>query len=555
MPRKSSNKHIPRKLRRKHLALFTAGVTLAPVCSGLASLLGQSLYPPAYPWNQNITNAPVATNSAAIIAHVGGSTKIHPDWGADNPANGNSPLYGIPYNVVHGNTTAKINVTIDNYPGESDIVPVPIPTNAVIEGDYQNGPNPYGGGYNANQRGDSHLIVWDEDNNIGYELYGTTRPADTNLFPNTDGDELPHTDGLWHAAQETVWNFNTNSFRLLGETSADAAGLSILAGLARPEEGLTVAQGGQGAINHALRFTLPAGDINPQYIYPASHMVSESPATNHVPLGTRFRLQSTPAINTLISSMPPESQIIARAMQQYGLILADVGSAMFVTGASASVNATNGISLTWDQNDIFAGNGLEELRASNFDVVNLMPIVTGLSATNGSPGTALTVIGQNFSGAAARLSVLFGGTAVSPVNVLSDTQVFVTIPGGSGTLDVTIQSGTNETDNVSDSPGANVNAPIFGYGTSALTSADKFTFLAPEPIIQNVSKNGGNFVMTGTNNLGPGGTYHVLASTNLLLPLTNWTVLANGNFDGSGKFFFTNAIGTNPWQFYLLRVP
>ena len=168
---------------------------------------------------------------------------------------------------------------------------MPIPANAVIEGDYQNGPNPNGGGYNAGQRGDSHLIVWDEDNNIAYELYGVTRPSDPTLFPNTSGVELPHTDGMWHAAQETVWNMNTDNFRTLGDTSADAAGLSILAGLARPDEGLTVAQGGQGAINHALRLTLPAGDINPQYIYPASHMVSESQGADNLPLGARLRLE------------------------------------------------------------------------------------------------------------------------------------------------------------------------------------------------------------------------------------------------------------------------
>ncbi|HXB59772.1 MAG TPA: hypothetical protein VNU95_09415, partial [Candidatus Acidoferrales bacterium] len=65
----------------------------------------------------------------------------------------------------------------------------------------------------------------------------------------------------------------------------------------------------------------------------------------------------------------------------------------------------------------------------------------------------------------------------------------------------------------------------------------------------------GNFIISGTNNLGPGGGYHVLASTNLLLPLTNWTILASGNFDSNGKFSFTNAIGTNFWKFYLLRVP
>jgi hypothetical protein len=554
MPRKAFNKEATGK-RRGKLAMLAAGAAVVPVCSGLASILGQQLYPSDYPWNQNISNAPVVTNSAAIIAHIGGGTHFHPDWGTDSPANGNSPLYGIPYNVVHGNSTAKINVTIDNYPDESDIVHVPIPTNAVIEGDYQGGPNPYGGGYNNNQRGDSHLIVWDEDNNIGYELFGTTRPGDTNLFPNTAGNELPHTDGQWHAAQETLWHFNTNDFRLLGETSADAAGLSILAGLARPDEGLPVSQGGQGAINHAMRMTLPGDNVNPQYIYPASHMVSETNYVNNVPLGARLRLQSTPAINTLISNMPPESQIVARAMQQYGLIVADIGSALFVTGASGSVNATNGLSLTWNSNDIFAGNGLEELRASNFDVVNLAPIVTGLSATNGSPGNTVTITGQNFSGAAGNLSVFFGAIAAGPVSVLSDSNISVTIPSGSGAANVTVQSGTNETDTVSDNPDANVNAPIFGYGISAVTAADKFTFLAPAPTIQHVVENGGNFIITGTNNLGPGGTYHVLASTNLLLPLTSWTVLTSGSFDGNGKFSFTNPVGTNSRQFYLLREP
>src|SRR5580700_2487267 len=220
------------------------------------TLLGQQLFPSDYPWNQNIANAPVAANSAAVISHIGGSIGIHPDWGEDSSSNGNDPLYGIPFNIVHGNSTAKVNVIIDNYPGESDIESFPIPTNAVIEGDYQDGPNPNGGGYNAGQRGDSHLIIWDEDNNIAYELFGVTRPGDTNLFPNTSGVELPHTDDQWHAAQETVWNMNTDAFRTLGYTSADAAGLSILAGLVRPDEALPTSQGGQGAIDHAIRVTL-----------------------------------------------------------------------------------------------------------------------------------------------------------------------------------------------------------------------------------------------------------------------------------------------------------
>ncbi|HKB41783.1 MAG TPA: IPT/TIG domain-containing protein [Gemmataceae bacterium] len=457
-----------------------------------ADLLGKQLFPSDNAWRQDISNAPVAANSAAIIAKIGTVTRITPYWYRDNPADGTFPLYGIPYNVVHGNSTAKVSVVVDNFPSESDLVPVPIPPNAVLEGDYENGPNPNGAGYgengNPNQRGDSHLIVFDVDNNVAYELYGVSRPGDSTLFPDNADVEQPHTDGLWHAAQETVWDFNQDSFRTLGEVAADVSGLSILAGLARPDEGLPVAQGGQGVINHALRVTLPPSAINPQYVYPASHMFPSTQAANNVPLGARLRLKQTPVVNDLISAMPPQSQIIARAMQKYGLIVADIGSAMYVSGASAAVDAANNISLVWDTNDIQALNGLEALMAGDFEVVNLTPMLTSLSASSGAAGSMLTITGQNFSGAAGHLSVLFGGTTAGAVNVLSDTQISVTVPSGSGTVNVTVQSGVDEVDTMSPNPNANVNAPIFGYGTSALTAAGQFTYTqsfcgtAPNPL-------------------------------------------------------------------------
>jgi hypothetical protein len=429
------------------------------------TLLGQNLFPADYPWNQNISNAPAAANSAAIISHIGSAIKIHPDWGNDSAANGSSPLYGVPVNVVHGNSTAKVNVIIDNYPSESDIVPVPIPANAVIEGDYQNGPNPNGPGYGPNQRGDSHLIVWDEDNNVAYELYAAARPSDPVTL-----NGVP-TGGKWHAAQESVWNMNTDGFRSLGYTSADAAGLSILAGLARPDEGLPTIQGGQGAITHALRFTLPSGDVNPQYIYPASHIVGGSAGATKLPFGARLRLMNTPAVNAAISTLGPEAQIIARAMQQYGLVLADIGSAMYVTGSSAAVDANNNINLTWNMSDVL---GLSALNAGDFEVVDLTPRVTGLSATSAAAGTTITVTGQNFSGAAGHLAVLFGNTPAASVTYVDDGHLTAVVPSGSGTVNVTVQSGVKATD--PNNPSDNVTNPIFGYGTSAISSADQFTF-------------------------------------------------------------------------------
>ena len=519
----------------------TAGLAAMPA---LGQLLGQNVFPANNPWNQDISGAPVATNSATIIATIGGARKIHPDWGTANPANGASPLYGIPYNVVHGNSTAKVSVMIDDYPGESDILPAPIPTNAVVEGDFENGPNASGPGYNTGQRGDSHLLIWDEDNNIAYEFYGAARPADPNLL-----DESNHTDGRWHAAQETVWYYNTNDFRPLGYTSSDAAGLSVLTGLARPDEGLPGAQGGQGAINHALRLTLPSGIVGTQYLYPASHKVTGS---GTLPLGSRLRLRNNSTVNTLITNLGPESQIVARAMQRYGLILADIGSAMYVTGTSAAVNATNGLSLVWNMNDILGG--LSQLTASNFDVVSLVPAVTNLSQTTGATGTQLLIKGYNFSGAAGQVTVFFGGTAAAATQVLSDTQISVAVPAGSGTVDVTVQSGLYEPDTY-DGPGANAQEPIFGYGKSATNAAAKFTYVA-RPKFLNLTATGGSLIASGTNNGGPGGTYHVIISANPQLPLTNWTVLTNGSFDNQGNFIFTNLISNpNSQRFYQLRVP
>src|SRR5262249_52662991 len=197
-------------------------------------------------------------------------------------------------------------------------------------------------------------------------------------------------------------------------------------------------------------------------------------------------------IDALISNMPPESQAVARAMQQYGLIVADIGSAMYVSGASASVDANNSINFTWDLNDIFASNGLEALNAGDFQVVDLTPRVTGLSASSGTPGNTITITGQNFSGAAGHLSVFFGTTAATNVNVVSDTQITATVPNGTGTVDVTVQSGFEETDTISGNPNANVNAPIFGYGISALSSADRFTFGTSAATLQSISLTPGN---------------------------------------------------------------
>jgi hypothetical protein len=413
------------------------------------TLLGNQLFPADNPWNQNIASAPVAANSGAII-NAYGDGRLHPDFGQDTQSN--NPLYGIPFNVVHGNSTPPVHVVIDASASESDIQDAPIPANAVIEGDMQNGPT-----IGLNNRGDSHLLVYDVDNNIVYEFYRASRPS-------------VNTDGMWHADQESVWNLSTDTFRTLGWTSADPAGLLILPGLGRPDGGLPTSQGGQGVINHAIRFTLQNSVILDQFLYPASQTANpgNNAPSKEPPMGARFRLKASMDI----SGLNPESRIIAQAMKDYGLIVADNGSNFYFSGASYSVDTNNQFALTWDDNDIQdTVHGLKSLHFSDFEVVDLTPRVTGLSVSSGAAGTTVTVTGQNFACTAGQLQVLFGGTPATSVTVLDDAHVAAVVPAGSGTVDVQVQSGVTDPNGSS-----NINSPIFGYGIPATSASDQFTY-------------------------------------------------------------------------------
>src|SRR5262249_20593211 len=243
-----------------------------------------------------------------------------------------------------------------------------------------------------------------------------------------------------------------------------------LPGLVRPDEGLPVSQGGQGVINHAIRFTLQNAVILDQFIYPASHVANpgNTNATVQPPMGARFRLKASVDISTL----NPQARIIAQAMKDYGMIVADNGSNFFFTGASYSVDANNGFALTWNDSDIQdTVHGLKSLTYSMFELVDLTPAVTGLSTTSGPAGTAVTVTGRDLSRAARHLQGLFRHTPPKAVSGVDDAPVTAVAPAGSGTVHVRVQSGVSDPNDTS-----NVNSPIFGYGISATTTADQFTY-------------------------------------------------------------------------------
>jgi VCBS repeat-containing protein len=412
--------------------------------------LGNQIFPLDNPWNQNVAGAPVAANSAAIISaivarHNNTAPGLHPDFG--NPVT-DGALYGIPINVAD-NSTPKYTITIspDGWASESDNVQVPIPNGAVIEGDGPTGPSDPA---DPSVRGDSHLLVYDRDANVLYELGSAARPDEAS-YPYGGSKPL----GVWGAYQVSYWDLNKDSFRTIGATSADAAGLPILPGLVRPDEANPPSAGGVGVIDHAIRMTVVRTQTD--FVYPASHEAGYNGSFNLPRMGDRFRLKTTFVIP---STWSPEAQAIAQAMKTYGLIVADNGSDMFFQGTPSD---------QWNMDDVLQ---LRAIKATDFDVVDLTPRVTGLSRTSGDAagGTPVTISGMNFSGAAGQLHVFFGTVEATSVQIVSDTQLLATAPVHTvGTVDVRVQSGTDRLN-------TDGQLVFFGYGTSATSAADKFAF-------------------------------------------------------------------------------
>ncbi|MGE0353687.1 MAG: hypothetical protein AB7I33_11510 [Gemmatimonadales bacterium] len=282
-----------------------------------ASLHGRRPFPDDNPWNTPVDQAPVDPNSDALIASIGAGTGLHPDFGAD----WNGGPFGIPYVVVSG-TTARVPVSFD-YGGESDPGPYPIPENAPIEG----GPA---------STGDRHVLVIDRDHWKLYELF----------------DARPQGTG-WHAGSGAVFDLNSNAMRPAGWTSADAAGLPIFPGLVRYDEVME-----QGEIRHALRFTVRRS--RRAYLPPARHYASSDTSPDRPPMGMRVRLKA----GFDVTPFPATVQVILRALQTYGMIVADNGSDWYISGAPDP---------RWDDSEL---RTLGQVKGSDFEVVEMVGVVT-----------------------------------------------------------------------------------------------------------------------------------------------------------------------------------
>src|SRR5579872_918102 len=263
-------------------------------------------------WNARVDSLPVHANSAAYVNRIGLTSPGHSDFGSGLWDGG--PI-GIPFTTVPGNQ-AKVPITFQ-YSDESDPGPYPIPANAPIEG-------------GAQSSGDRHVLVIDRDNCVLYEVYSA----------------YPQTDGSWSAGSGAVFDLKSNKLRPSTWTSADAAGLPMFPGLVRYDE---VAA---GEIRHALRFTAPR--TQKAFIWPARHQASSLTDTTYPPMGQRFRLKA----NFDISGYAPEMQVILRALQRYGMILADNGSSWYISGAPDD---------RWNNDDL---SQMRNLNGTDFEAVD-----------------------------------------------------------------------------------------------------------------------------------------------------------------------------------------
>ena len=290
------------------------------------------LFPRDNWWNLDVSAAPVDPASDSYISFIGRTRTMHPDFGGD-VSSGSVKVYGFPYAVVDGSVALK--AVQFQYADESDGVDAtgrgvpfyPIPDEAITQARWIEGGEP--GSVDLRRSGDRHLLIVDRDRRTLYELF--------NVF--YDGTR-------WHAGSGASFNLDSNSRRPDGWTSADAAGLAILPGLVRYDEVF-----GSGEIGHAFRVTVRATN---GYVYPASHRAGSTAGA--LPMGARLRLRA----DRNLSGFTPELQRIFRAMQRYGLIVADNGSDLFVSGTYDT---------RWN-NDVL-NPAFRALTANDFEVVTL----------------------------------------------------------------------------------------------------------------------------------------------------------------------------------------
>ena len=273
----------------------------------VAAIAGCPIFPASNPWNQRVDGLPVHPRSDAIVRAIGIDGSIHPDFGSGRYEG--RPI-GIPITVVKRDQK-RTRVRFE-YAGESDRGPYPLPSAPRFEGG-----------------SDRHVLLVQKGTCKLFELFAAKR-----------------TGSRWSAGSGAIFDLRSNALRPRGWTSADAAGLPILPGLARYDEVKA------GEIRHALRFTV--SQTRRAFVFPARHFASSLTDPDLPAMGQRLRLKAS----VKLAGLPKQARVVALALQRYGMLVADNGSDWYVSGAPDP---------GWDNDDLRA---LGKLRGKDFEVVS-----------------------------------------------------------------------------------------------------------------------------------------------------------------------------------------
>jgi hypothetical protein len=324
---------------------------------------GCPMLPADHVFNTRIDGLPVDPNSANYVSTIGATVKVHLDLGTQTDQQ-QADYYGIPYNKVKGSsfswpsvayTTTDPSLTWDPL-AESDcgdasravLSPcpaspayLPIPAAPLVEGGVQTDQSVYG---------DHHILLLDTDSCRLWETYHSYQT----------------TSGTWDIFGSAEFDLRSDALRPAGWTSADAAGFPIMPLLLKADEASS------GAYQHAMRFTIPSASIRTAYVWPARHMTSNGTGNITLPpMGQLFRLKASFQIP---ATWGAQSKAIATALQQYGMYIADGGSAMYIQGEPNASWA----STTFTE--------LQSLQANNFEAVDITAIMqrTGFDPNSGA---------------------------------------------------------------------------------------------------------------------------------------------------------------------------
>ncbi|WP_291185306.1 hypothetical protein [Dokdonella sp.] len=292
-------------------------------------------FPPGAVWNQDVSRAPLAPNSASMVAALQGLG----GWG-------NGDLFQIDFSmyVLHAQPGAPtLPVAGEGSGPDCDSgFAFPLPPGGALEGE---------SGYQCASGGDCHLLV----------VQGTT------LYESYATDVTPTAIDTECALRWDLTKRYPRNGRGEQCTSADAAGFPIAPLLFNADE-VAAAMAVEGDIGHAIRFILPNARIaDDRYVHPATHgtRVTSGPQTS-VPYGVRMRLRAD--FDT--SGYNAAAKVLLRTMQRYGIVLADGGN-IALTGESDRYTTAKWAALGIDE-QVFV-DGTPAPRVTDFEVVETGP--------------------------------------------------------------------------------------------------------------------------------------------------------------------------------------